>query len=213
MNPNSQHLMRYELIYYGPVDDSANTMRQLRATLVGELRLPIKVARRIIDNAPFPVGKSRCRNELMPYYKALEQAGAKVALLVRSDCTPDQQNVHQTQTPITTRQTCKISPVQLAAEPDPAPEANLSQETLAQIDASLSLVQQLSSTELEPGDQGVLKTDSKMEQPQDAFGQGSAPRNQAGVHTLEDFATEDSGTITDQLDCMCQHLKRNDLLT
>lgn len=72
----------FELIFEGPADDSAETLRKLRTSLLADVGLSVMEAQEILKNAPRTVKTATVEEELKPLYAALKRAGGKV-LLVR----------------------------------------------------------------------------------------------------------------------------------
>ena len=72
----------FQLIFEGPNDGEAETLRKLRAALITDLELDVERAKFVLDMAPVLVRESSEESELTPLLHSLTASGAK-ALIVR----------------------------------------------------------------------------------------------------------------------------------
>jgi hypothetical protein len=83
--PKSNH---FELVFEGPVDDSLETMRKLRASLLADLGLSVSEAQEVLSSTPATVKTAEVEDDLQPLFAALKKAGGKV-LIVRPASAAD----------------------------------------------------------------------------------------------------------------------------
>lgn len=68
----------FELIYEGPADDSADTLRRIKKTLVGELSFSIEETKEFLEKTPATLFTAEDEHSLDEYYHILKKAGARV---------------------------------------------------------------------------------------------------------------------------------------
>lgn len=68
----------FELIYEGPADDSADTLRRIKKTLVGELSFSIEETKEFLEKTPATLFTADDEHSLDEYYHILKKAGARV---------------------------------------------------------------------------------------------------------------------------------------
>lgn len=68
----------FELIYEGPADDSADTLRRIKKTLVGELSFSIEETKEFLEKTPATLFTAEDEHSLDEYYHILRKAGARV---------------------------------------------------------------------------------------------------------------------------------------
>lgn len=71
----------YELIYEGPADDSADTLRRIKKTLVGELSFSIEETKEFLEKTPATLFTADDEHSLDEYYHILKKAGARVYIV------------------------------------------------------------------------------------------------------------------------------------
>lgn len=81
MEEETTSLKHYELVFEGPVDDSLETMRKLRASLLADLGLTITEAQVALTTVPSTLKTAAVEDELKPLYAALKKAGGKVMIV------------------------------------------------------------------------------------------------------------------------------------
>jgi hypothetical protein len=81
MEEETASLKHYELVFEGPVDDSLETMRKLRASLLADLGLTITEAQVALTTVPSTLKTAAVEDELKPLYSALKKAGGKVLIV------------------------------------------------------------------------------------------------------------------------------------
>lgn len=80
-------------MFEGTKDSSADTLRQVKVIFLTELELPVERAQEILQNAPAAIRTGASADELEPFRKRLERAGAKVMIVSPAGAHPvDDQN-------------------------------------------------------------------------------------------------------------------------
>lgn len=77
----------FKLIFEGPADESAETLRKLRASLLADVGLSVSEAQEALQNTPTTLKVSEVEEELKPIYAALKKAGGKVLLVCPEETT------------------------------------------------------------------------------------------------------------------------------
>jgi len=70
-----------ELVFEGPEDDSAETLRKIKGAFIADLEFGVSEVQTILDSAPLTIKKSSSEDSLKVYYKALKSAGARVFIV------------------------------------------------------------------------------------------------------------------------------------
>ncbi|MCI5066269.1 hypothetical protein MRY87_11145 [bacterium] len=83
MDTHNQEETVYQLVFQGPKDARAETLRSLRGALIGDMNIDLERAKFLLENAPVTFNESENRELLTPQLQQLEKAGAQ-ALIVRS---------------------------------------------------------------------------------------------------------------------------------
>ncbi|MBX7143671.1 MAG: hypothetical protein K1X79_04400 [Oligoflexia bacterium] len=71
----------FELVFEGPADDSAETSRRLRTTLLADLGMSVVEAMDVLQNSPRTLKTAETEEDLKPIYTALKKAGGKVLIV------------------------------------------------------------------------------------------------------------------------------------
>lgn len=77
----------FELVFEGPADESAETLRKLRTSLLADAGLSVTEAQEILSNTPKTVKTSQLEEDLKPLYAALKRAGGKVLIVRPAEAT------------------------------------------------------------------------------------------------------------------------------
>ncbi|MBN8547842.1 MAG: hypothetical protein J0M12_00855 [Deltaproteobacteria bacterium] len=79
----------FELVFEGPADESPDTLRKLRTSLLADLGLSIPEAQEVLSNVPKTIKTSELEEDLKPLYAALKKAGGKVLIVRPAEPTND----------------------------------------------------------------------------------------------------------------------------
>lgn len=74
----------FELVFEGPADDSAETLRRLKGAFIADLELTIGEVQEILKNYPLTIKRAESSSDLQLYAKSLKNAGGKVTIVQKS---------------------------------------------------------------------------------------------------------------------------------
>jgi len=73
----------FDLVFEGPKDNSAETLRKIKGVFIADLELSVDEVQRILQEAPLIIKSSDNENDLKVVCKSLQAAGGKVLILKR----------------------------------------------------------------------------------------------------------------------------------
>ena len=85
----SEELKDFELVFEGPVDDSPDTMRKLRASLLADAGLSVEQALAALKENPTTIMSADQEDQLLPALNAIKKAGGKVLIVNHKSSSDD----------------------------------------------------------------------------------------------------------------------------
>lgn len=79
-----QSLNNYSLIFEGPTDESAETLRRLKGVFIADLELSIPEVQKLLESFPTIVRSASSKNELSRALKLIQTAGGKALIVQRA---------------------------------------------------------------------------------------------------------------------------------